>query len=226
MSSLIGQGGLRGPTGYVGNKIPSGYKLGQVANYNPQQMELFNQSFGSVSPDSYLSRLAGGDQGIFDEIEAPALRQFSGIQGNLASRFSGAGSFGSRKSSGFQNTMNSAASDFAQQLQAKRNSLRQNAIKDLHSMSQDLLSNRPYENFLTQKQQRRGFNMGGLLGGALGGAAGFVGGGPAGALSGAGMGYSAGSGLSGYQGLQNTGFNSTPDWNFGDWANENFGGGY
>ena len=52
-------------------------------------------------------------------MEAPALKQFSGLQGNLASRFSGMGS-GARRSSGFQNTSNQAASDFAQQLQANK----------------------------------------------------------------------------------------------------------
>src|SRR5260221_6466103 len=101
MTSMMGSSGfsgVAGPSGMVGNKIPKGKKIGQYANYTPQQMELHQRGFEQVAPDSYLSRLAGGDQSLYGEIEAPALKQFSGLQGNLASRFSGAGSLGGRKS--------------------------------------------------------------------------------------------------------------------------------
>jgi len=58
---------------------------------------------------------------------------------------------GARRSSGFQDTANSAASDFAQQLQANRVGLQQNAIKDLMGFGNELLNQRPYEQTLTKK---------------------------------------------------------------------------
>lgn len=148
--------GMASPTGKMGNKIPSGYKMGQIQQFTPEQMQLFGQLFATVSPESFTGRLAGGEQEMFNQIEAPALKQFAGLQGGLASRFSGMGQ-GARRSSGFQNTMNQATSDFAQQLQAQRLGLQQQAIKDLMGMSTSLLSQRPYEQFLVQKQQKTPF---------------------------------------------------------------------
>lgn len=168
-SSLMGGQGFGGqvsPSGKIGNKTPSGYKSGQMAQFTPEQMQLFQQMFSQVSPDSYTSRLAGGDESLFGEMEAPALKQFSGLQGNLASRFSGMGSFGGRKSSGFQNSSNAAASDFALQLQSQRQGLQRQAIQDLQSMSQSLLGQRPYEQFLVPKQKSFGQEL--LLGGVEG----------------------------------------------------------
>lgn len=142
-TSLTGFTGVRPPqTGKV-----AGYDVQNVAQYNPEQMQLFQQQFQHVSPDSYLSRLAGGDQDLFNEMEAPAIKQFSGIQGNLASRFSGAGGFGGRQSSGFRNSANQAGTDFASLLQSNRQNLQRQALQDLSSMSQQLLSNRPYQTF-------------------------------------------------------------------------------
>lgn len=157
-------------TGMMKEKIPSGYKKATLQQFTPEQMELFQQMFGHLGPDSFLSKLAGGDQGMFDEIEAPALRQFSELQGNLASRFSGMGGLGARKSSGFQNTMNSAASNFAQQLQSQRQGLQQQALQDLMGMSNTLLGQRPQENFLAPKQQKPSF--GSMFGNIAGGLAG------------------------------------------------------
>ena len=138
-------------TGMMKEKIPSGYKKGSINQFTPEQMNLFQQMFGQVGPDSYLSKLAGGDQETFNQMEAPALRQFSGLQGNLASRFSGMGGLGARRSSGFQNTMNSAASNFAQELQANRQNLMGNARKELFDMSNSLLGQRPQEHTLQEK---------------------------------------------------------------------------
>lgn len=140
-------------TGAVKEKIPKGYSKGSLQQFTPEQMNLFSQMFGQVGPDSYLSKLAGGDQEAFNQVEAPALRQFSGLQGNLASRFSGMGGLGARRSSGFQNTANAAASNFAQELQAQRLGLMNNARQELFNMSNQLLSQRPYEQILTEKQK-------------------------------------------------------------------------
>ncbi len=161
MSSMSGGTGFRMATGAglgnatggpVGrnNKVPKGYSLGQLDQFTPEQHNLFQQMFGQLGPDSFLSKLAGGDEDTFNQIEGPALKQFSGLQGNLASRFSGMGS-GARRSSGFQNTSNQAASDFAQQLQANRTGLQQQATRDLMGFGNELLNQRPYEQTLTKK---------------------------------------------------------------------------
>ncbi len=144
MSSMYGATG-------GGNKAPSGYNVGRLQNFSPEQMSLFKSLFSHLSPDSSLSKMAGGDQSFFEEQEAPAMRQFAGLQGDLASRFSGMGT-GARRSSGFQNTATQATSDFAQGLQSRRQELQRQAIKDLLGLSGDLLGQRTHEQFLTPKQ--------------------------------------------------------------------------
>lgn len=145
MSSMYGATGAG-----MGNKVPKGYQAGRMQQFTPEQMQLFQSMFGGVGGDSYLSRLASGDQSLFGEMEAPAMKQFSELQGGLASRFSGMGT-GGRHSSGFQNYMNQATSDFAQGLASKRQGLQQQAIKDLFGMQESLLGQKPYENFLEKK---------------------------------------------------------------------------
>jgi hypothetical protein len=155
-------------------KTKGGYTPASMQQFTPAQMGLFGRMFGQVDPNSFTSRLAEGDEGIFNQIEAPAMRQFSGLQGNIASRFSGMGS-GARRSSGFQNTMNQATSDFAQDLQAQRMGLQRNAIRDLHEMSSNLLGQRPYEQFLMPKQKSGWQNFLESLSGGLGQGIGSVG---------------------------------------------------
>lgn len=207
-------GGTNNSTGMLKNKIPKGYREGRLQNFTPEQNNLFQHMFSQVSPDSYLSRLAAGDQDLFNEIESPELQQFSGELGGIASRFSqgggGQGALSSRRSSGFQNATNNAASHFAQQLQAQRQGLQRQAMQDLHSMSRELLTQQPYNRFLTKKdrpspeqEQDEGFNWWGLAGGALGGLAGFLSPVPGGLAAGVGLGYNAGSGLSGKKGNSN-----------------------
>ncbi len=211
-SSLGGYGGFSAATGYGGNAtglasgkrgggpgdvIPKGYRKGQLNQFTPEQTQLFEQMFGQVSPDSYLSRLSQGDEELFNEMEAPALKQFSGLQGGIASRFSqgggGPGAMSSRRSSGHQNTQTAAASDFAQQLQSNRQTLQRQAIQDLMGLSNQLLGQRPTEQFLSPKKQQSSSGLGGAIGAGLGGAGGFFAGGPAGALAGSQLGYGIGS---------------------------------
>lgn len=139
-------------TNYYKEKIPSGYKAGRISNFSPEQQELFKTLFSHLGPDSYLSKLASGDEATFNQVEAPALKQFAGLQGQMASRFSGMGLGGARNSSGFQNTASQASSDFAMNLQAQRQQLQQQAIRDLMGMSNQLLGQRPMETTLTEKQ--------------------------------------------------------------------------
>lgn len=158
MSSMAGNVGF-GPTGpKVGRHptggyiIPRGYERGQLGQFSPEQMQLFQQLFSHVGPDSFLSRLASGDQSQFEQLEAPAHRQFQGQLGQLASRFSGMG-MGGRRSSGFQNTATAAASNFSQDLASRRLGLQQQAISELMGLGNQLLGQRPYEQFLTEKPQ-------------------------------------------------------------------------
>lgn len=211
-------GGMKGATGSMaGRDVGGGYKQGQMQNFTPQQMELFKQMFGAVGPDSYTSRLAGGDQSMFEEMERPAMQQFNQLQGNLASRFSGMGS-GARKSSGFQNTINSATQDFASGLQSRRQELQRNAIRELQGMSSDLLNQKPYENFLIKPEEKQSFWQK-FMGGALplaGAAAGGFFGGPAGMAIGSQLGSAAGSAFSGggNSGMNFQGIGSLPtSWN-------------
>ncbi len=180
--------GFRGPTGMgVGQfstgknfkeKIPSGYKAGTLQQFSPEQLQLFQQLFSNVGPDSYLSRLAGGDEELLAQQEEPALRQFSQLQGHIASRFSqGGGSggqgqqaLGSRRTSGFQNYTNQAASDFAKDLQSQRQGLQRQALQDLRGFSSELLGQRPYERSLTPKEPSFFDKWLGLAGNVLGAA--------------------------------------------------------
>lgn len=140
----------RGGSSSGGNIIPKGYKQGRIQQFTPEQQNLFQQMFQNVDPNSFLGRLAGGDQSMFEQMEQPAMRQFASLQGGLATRFgrgSGQGSLGNFKSSGFQNAQNQATSDFASQLQSNRVGLQKDALKQLMEMSQMLLNQRPQDNF-------------------------------------------------------------------------------
>jgi hypothetical protein len=146
-----GTGGLgAGPAAGLGNKIPKGYGLGRLQQFTPEQLRLFQSLFSQIGPESFLSQIAGGSPEAFAELERPALQQFTGELGNIASKFSGFG-MGARRSSGFGHEATGAASDFAQKLQAQRMGLQRQALGDLFSMSNMLLGQRPYEQFLAEK---------------------------------------------------------------------------
>lgn len=138
--------------------------------FTPEQMGLFQQGIDQVGEGSYLQKLAGGDEQTFNEIEAPSLRQFSGLQAGIANKYSGLG-LGARRSSGFQQEQGQFASNFAQQLQSQRQGLRQTALRDLMESTNMLLGQRPYERSLVQKPQKQlsGWEQAGIA--AAGGAA-------------------------------------------------------
>lgn len=197
-SSLGGFSGMRDNTGSMarggstGDIIPKGYRKGQLQQFTPEQMKLYQQMFGHLGPDSYLSRLASGDQSLFEEMEAPAHRDFLSGLGQIASRFSGMGT-GGRHGSGFKNTATAAYSNFAQDLQANRQNLTRQAINDLMGLSNQLLGQRPYDQFLVEKQQKPNYwgQVVGKLGGAIPGAvAGYLSGGGSGAMQGVDAGLS------------------------------------
>lgn len=170
--------GFHGPSGKsighkmtgAGDVIPKGYQKGQLQNFTPEQMQLFQSLFSQVGPQSYLSRLAGGDQGLFEEMEAPAHRQFQGLLGQIGSRFSGTGDrqMSGRRGSGFNFATTQAASDFAQDLQSRRQGLQRQALMDLMGISQGLLSQRPYDQFVTEKPRSFAENLFTGLSGGIG----------------------------------------------------------
>jgi hypothetical protein len=178
MSSLsggMGYGATRGrPTG---NKQIAGYDQASLSKLSPEQQQLFSQlmggSMGGVQAGlGNLSGLAAGDQSQFAQLEAPALRQFSQLQGNLASRFSAPG-LGARKSSGFKNTSNAAAMDLAERLQGQRMGLQQSAIQQLLGLSGQLLGRDTTENFMVKSPwlslAEAGIGAAGQIGGAYAG---------------------------------------------------------
>jgi hypothetical protein len=157
-----------GATGQPQKLGKSGYQSVVSQQFTPEQMNLFSQMFGQVSPDSYLSRLAGGDQSQFAQLEQPAIRQFGELQSGLASRFAGMG-VGANRSSGAQNAQTSAAQNFSQQLQSQRMGLQNQALKDLMSYSSELLGQRPYSEYLLEPQAEEPSFWDKLLGGLSGG---------------------------------------------------------
>lgn len=163
---------------FRGDKIPKGYNAGQLQQFTPEQMGLFKQLFSQLGPDSYLSKLSGGDEGLFSEIEAPAWRNFQEAQGQLGSRFSqlAPGAMSAQRGSGFQNAAGQLGSDFAMQLASKRQELQRQALMDMFGLSESLLNQRPYDRFLQEKPQKEPSFFDKLLG--LGGKflGGFAGG--------------------------------------------------
>lgn len=155
MASPTGQSQRGNSTGNFKEKRPHGYQKFSMANFTPEMMDKFMEWMQLTNPEGDLSRLAHGDEEYFNQIEAPALKQFSALQGNLASRFSGQG-MGARHSSGFQNTVGQAGSDFAQQLQANRQGLQRQAQQDLSSMYSNLLGQKPYDQGYVKKDRSGG----------------------------------------------------------------------
>jgi hypothetical protein len=146
--------------GGEGDYVPSGFRKGRINQYNPDQERVIGEWGDEMGPDSYLSRLAGGDEDLFNDIEAPAHRQFQEKIGQLSSRFSGMGT-GGRHSSGFQNEGSAASSNFAQDLQAQRQGLTTSSDAwILQGMRDSFLGQRQYDDFLIEKGQKTTQSMG------------------------------------------------------------------
>lgn len=159
-NSLGGSGGYKpnyGSTGSnQGSKKIAGYNLSTLPTMSPETMQLYNHLLGNFPKDDFAKglgltgRIASGDQGAFDEIEAPAYAAFDKFSGQTASRFSGEG-MGARNSSGFQNTIAQGQSDLSQGLAAQRMGLQRQALQDLRGFSQDLFGTQTQENVLSKK---------------------------------------------------------------------------
>ncbi len=186
--------------------VPKGFSQAQQMQYTPEQMRLFKQMFGDTGRDSYLGKLAGGDQSSFEEMERPAWREFQEAQGQLGSRYSqlAPGALSAQRGSGFQNEANQQSSDFAMNLASKRRDLQRQAIMELQGIGSNLLQQRPMDRAIVEnpaKQEKKalggwGGTIGGVLGGVAGGIGGYFTGMPVqGAMAGAKLGSSIGGGL-------------------------------
>lgn len=158
----------------------TGYNAIQTPTKNSQQMDIFNEynagsKEGRAAALKGLTGIASGDQSMFQQLEAPAHRQFQELQGNIASRFSGMGT-GGRKSSGFQNTMSNAGTDFAERLQGQRLGLQQQAWEQLLGMGTHLFDQNLFETSLIPKKKSGWESFWEGLGGVGGNVLGTVGG--------------------------------------------------
>lgn len=143
-----------GSTGGSSSLKGTGYKA--VSTLSPEQRDLFMRMFsGSKNGISggldQLSQLAqGGNEQLWNKLEAPALRQHGQLQGQIASRFSGMG-MGGRRGSGFQNASSAAGTDLSERLQSNRMNLQQQAIQQLLSLGNSLLG-RETEAFIPKQK--------------------------------------------------------------------------
>ncbi len=147
-------GGSGGTSGMTGDSIPKGYSTGELQQFDPKMMDLFKQLFSMFGDESFLSRLAGGDEEIFGEMEKPEWKKLQEQQGKLSSEFSGIqGGMSARRGSGFKNMASQQSSDFANKLQMQRQQMQQMAIAGLMGGTNSLLSQKPSEKFLVENPQ-------------------------------------------------------------------------
>lgn len=146
----------------------TGSSLVTLPSMSAQKSSLYNDTLKRIQPgfgdsiDQLSSLAGGGTQKQWDQLEAPALRQFGALQGDLASRFSQAGG---RHSSGFQNTMSEAGAGLSEQLQSQRMKYQQDAQDRLMSLFQSLMGQDEFNQFLTKQKQKKN-RFGGALSGA------------------------------------------------------------
>lgn len=166
----------------------TGYKALQMPNKSNEQMDIFKQLGAGSSGDisSLLQQLrglaGGGDEETWGKLEAPALRQFGQLQGQIASRFSagggGPGAMSSRRGSGFNNAQGGAAADLAERLQGNRLGLQQGAQDRLMQLYQSLLGENLFETSLVPKKKpwwQTGLEGLSGVAGTVGGTAGGIG---------------------------------------------------
>jgi hypothetical protein len=152
----------------------SGYNQVSTPNFTPQQMQLLQKLIGSIGGGaekglSKLSQIASGEEGAFEELEAPAYAAFNKNLGTLGSRFS---QYGAGDSSAFQNAVSGAGAEMAQNLQGQRTQMQMDAIQKLLGFSTDLLGQKPYETSLLQKD--KGTDWGEILSKAFGAVPGIL----------------------------------------------------
>jgi hypothetical protein len=151
----------------------TGRSLVSASRLDPGQRDMFNRLRGGleggIGPglDQISSLAGGGTEEQWRQLEAPAFRQFNQIQGDLASRFSGAGT-GARRSSGFQNASSGAAADLAERLQSKRLSIQMSSRDQLLDLYSELLGMDTQRTWGIENKRKN--SWGGAISGATSGA--------------------------------------------------------
>lgn len=178
MSSMIGNSGPMG--GNYNFKTPKGYSSYSQQTMDPQALQFRNQLMGAVQPGAikgadFLSRMAGGDQSMFEEMEAPAWNDYEQGMGAMGTRFSNMG-MGAQNSSGFKQAMGGMAGQFAQNLHSQRMSFQQQAIKDLMGMSGELMGMKTMDSGLVKKPPSGWEQFLSMISGMSGQAGGIAGG--------------------------------------------------
>ncbi len=190
---------------------PSGYNLVQLPKYSPQQMERSQARLGQLGESAgrgtdLLSKLALGDDSSYNDLAAPALRDFrERALPEIAQRFQGTGGL---NSSSFANAATSAGTDLTERLSAQRAIIQDRSLSNLLNLEQSLLQNSPYDHYYQPNQNKRSLweSLRGPLVGAAGGAlTGFGMGGPWGAAIGGTLGGLSGGSANG-GGLPNLSF--------------------
>jgi hypothetical protein len=160
------------------SKLPKGFGQFSMQTMGPGQSQIYDLirgQFQGGAGDVYknLLSMASGDQGMFQQLEAPALRQFQQqIAPGIASRYAGSGISGS---SGMQNSLAAAGGNLAENLQSQRMNLMQQSMHDVLSLGNTLLASPDRQYGLYQKQNMLRDLMQ-MLGGAGSQAAGIFGG--------------------------------------------------
>lgn len=167
----------RGATGKASGLTGTGYKQVSVPTMNRASSDLHSRLLAAAAPGAekgagFLSDMAQGGPESYAAFEKPAMRDFGALTGQMASRFSGMGGAGARKSSGFQNTMGEQAASLSENLAERRMGLQQQAIRDLLGMSHTLMQTPTEEHMLMPKQPKKQPFWKELLGSAVGGLAG------------------------------------------------------
>jgi hypothetical protein len=183
----------------AGVKTPNqtGRDVVQMPRMSPEVMRMWQELSSSIGPGvkqslGDISTMAkGGTPEYWQQLEAPAKRDFGAIQGNIAARYGHAGAL---KSSGFQNVMSGQARGLAESLQAQRLNLQQSARDQLLNLYTQLMGNDPYEMALVEKQKKPNYFNKIMQAGLpiAGGIAGGIFGGPSGAVMGADLGNTFG----------------------------------
>lgn len=155
-------------------KIPKGFSMYSLPTMGGGQKDIYEMlkgQFQGGAGDVYqkLFGLASGNEGMFEQLEAPALRQFQQqIAPGIAQRYAGGG-IGA--SSGMQNSLASAGANLAQDLQAQRTGIMERSMQNVLGLGNMLLGMPTQQFGLVQKQNTLNqlLNILGIAGGQFGG---------------------------------------------------------
>ena len=147
------------PKGYSQFSLPTGVDKDIFGLLKSQLMQSGPGAF------SQLGGMAQGSPELFDQLEAPAMRQFQQqILPGIANRYVGSGI---GNSSGMQNSFAGAGRDLAENLQSQRLGYQQNATQQIMGLMNLLLSHPAQQTGLVQKQNI-GYDLLKLLGSGVG----------------------------------------------------------